>query len=157
MHPIRALYENRAGKGTRPALFDGAVTLTHDEVIERVERAARGVLAGGRVGLCAANTWRHVIAYLAILRAGAVWVPLNPRNGARLNDELRARVKTILTEKAAPAKKAKAGSASLLVIAKIDSDPGSANRAFAKTPAAMIRARTVGGARRCTAACRGAM
>lgn len=92
-HPIRALYDNRAAKTARPALYDGDVTLTHEQVIECVERAARSVPASGRVGLCAANTWRHVIAYLAILRAGAVWVPLNPRNGARLNDELRARAK----------------------------------------------------------------
>lgn len=97
MHPIRALYDNLAAKSARPALYDGAVTLTHDEVIDHVERAARGVPAGGRVGLCAANTWRHVIAYLAILRAGAVWVPLNPRNGARLNDELRTRAKLDIT------------------------------------------------------------
>ena len=97
MHPICALYGNRAAKGPRPALYDGEVTLTHDEVIERVERAARGAPAGGRVGLCAANTWQHVIAYLAILRAGAVWVPLNPRNGARLNGELRTRAKLDLT------------------------------------------------------------
>lgn len=97
MHPIRALYENRTTKGARPALHDGNIELTHDEVIERVERAACGIVPGSRVGLCAANTWRHAIAYLAILRAGAVWVPLNPRNGARLNDELRIRAKLDLT------------------------------------------------------------
>lgn len=97
MHPIRALYDNQAEKATRPALHDGTLTLTHADVIAFVERVACNVPAGARVGLCAANTWRHVIAYLAILRAGAVWVPLNPRNGARLNDELRARAGLSLT------------------------------------------------------------
>jgi len=91
MHPICALYDNVPEKADRPALFDGAETITHRDLISRVERAARNWPPGARVGLCAANTWRHVVAYLAILRAGAVWVPLNPRNGARLNDELRAR------------------------------------------------------------------
>ena len=97
MHPISALYDNSTEKAARVALYDGAEAITHCDLIERVERVARNVPAGARVGLCATNTWRHVVAYLAILRAGAVWVPLNPRNGARLNDELRARAKLALT------------------------------------------------------------
>ena len=97
MHPIGALYDNLEQKAARPALYDGDVTLTHGEVIDLVERAARTLPAGARVGLCAANSWRHVVAYLAILRAGAVWAPLNPRNGARLNAELRERANLALT------------------------------------------------------------
>ncbi|ANP44824.1 class I adenylate-forming enzyme family protein [Candidatus Viadribacter manganicus] len=97
MHPISALYENQGAKRRRPALFDGDLVITHSNLIERVERAARGVTPGARVGLCAGNSWRHVVAYLAILRAGGAWAPLNPRNGARLNDELRARAKLALT------------------------------------------------------------
>ncbi len=97
MHPIGALYDNLAEKAARPALYDGAVALTHEELIAGVERAALKVEAGMRVGLCAGNTWRHVVAYLAILRAGGVWVPLNPRNGPRLNDELRSRAGLQLT------------------------------------------------------------
>lgn len=97
MHPIRALFDNLAEKAKRPALYDGAVALTHEELIARVEQAALRIKSGERIGLCAGNTWRHVVAYLAILRAGGVWVPLNPRNGARLNDELRARAGLHLT------------------------------------------------------------
>ena len=101
-HPIRALYENRAAKADRPALFDGDVTVNHGELIARVEAAAgnlaaRGVRPGERVGLCARNSWRHVVAYLAILRAGAVWTPLNPRNGARLNADFQAWARPALT------------------------------------------------------------
>ncbi|WP_298163518.1 AMP-binding protein [Brevundimonas sp.] len=101
-HPIRALYDNLPAKADRPALFDGDVTLTHGELIAMVEAAAgdlaaRGVGAGDRVGLCARNSWRHVVAYLAILRAGAVWTPLNPRNGARLNGDFQARANLSLT------------------------------------------------------------
>lgn len=101
-HPIRALYDNRAAKADRPALVDGDVTLSHSELISQVEAAAgdlavRGVGPGDRVGLCARNSWRHVVAYLAILRAGAVWTPLNPRNGARLNSDFQARANLALT------------------------------------------------------------
>ena len=102
MNPIRALYDYPAARSDRPALFDGDVTLTHGDLIARIEAAAgdlsaRGVGAGDRVGLCARNSWRHVVAYLAILRAGAVWTPLNPRNGARLNSDFQARANLSLT------------------------------------------------------------
>lgn len=97
-HPVRALYDNLDRKVDRPALYEGETVLTHGELITRVERAAgdlarRGIGPGARVALCAANTADHVIAYLAILRAGAVWTPLNPRNGARLNTALAARAR----------------------------------------------------------------
>lgn len=102
MNPIRALYDNRDAKTDRPALFDGETPLTHGELIALVERAAgdlltRGVGPGDRVGLCARNSWRHVVSYLAILRANAVWMPLNPRNGARLNSDFQARANPALT------------------------------------------------------------
>lgn len=95
MNPIRALYDGLAPRADRPALYDGDGVLTHGELIRQVETAAADLaargLAGRRVGLCAGNGWRHVVAYLAILRAGAVWVPLNPRNGPGLNADLIAR------------------------------------------------------------------
>ncbi|RZJ32568.1 MAG: fatty-acid--CoA ligase, partial [Brevundimonas sp.] len=101
-HPIRALYDNLSAKADRPALFDGATTLTHGELVALVERAAadliaRGIQPGDRIGLCAANSWRHVVAYLAILRANAVWMPLNPRNGAGLNGQFQTRAAPVLT------------------------------------------------------------
>ncbi|HEY0926790.1 class I adenylate-forming enzyme family protein [Brevundimonas sp.] len=101
-HPIRDLYDNAAARADRPALFDGDLTLTHGELITLVERAAadlttRGIGPGARVGLCAANSWRHVVAYLAILRANAVWTPLNPRNGAGLNSDFQRRAGLALT------------------------------------------------------------
>jgi fatty-acyl-CoA synthase len=101
-HPIRALYADLPAKADRPALFDGDTVLTHADLIALVERAAadliaRGVQPGDRVGLCAANSWRHVVAYLAILRANAVWTPLNPRNGAGLNGDFQRRAKLALT------------------------------------------------------------
>ncbi len=38
---------------------------------------------GSRVGLCAANRMEYVVAMLAIMAAGKVWVPLNYRSTAR--------------------------------------------------------------------------
>ena len=101
-HPICALYENAELNARRPALFDGDTSLDHGELILRVDvaagnLAARGIGPGDRVGLCARNSWRHVVAYLAILRAGAVWTPLNPRNGPRLNSDFQARANLALT------------------------------------------------------------
>ena len=102
MNPIHALYDNLPAKAGRVAIHDGAITLTHAKLIAYVEAAAndliqRGIGPGDRVGLCAANTWRHIVAYLAILRANAIWVPLNPRNGAGLNGELQRRAGLALT------------------------------------------------------------
>jgi fatty-acyl-CoA synthase len=101
-HPIRALYDALPAKAARPALFDGDDVLTHGALIALVERAAadlaaRGIGPGDRVGLCAANTWRHAVAYLAVLRAGAVWTPLNPRNGPVLNGAFQRRARLALT------------------------------------------------------------
>nr|WP_313391227.1 AMP-binding protein [Brevundimonas diminuta] len=101
-HPIRALYDGLSDKRDRPALFDGDRVLSHGDLIAQVEAAAADLIAcsvrpGDRVGLCAANSADHVIAYLAILRAGAVWTPLNPRNGPRLNSLLQQRADLRLT------------------------------------------------------------
>jgi fatty-acyl-CoA synthase len=38
--------------------------------------------AGSRVGLCAGNNAHHIVALLAVLASGKVWVPLNPRSTA---------------------------------------------------------------------------
>lgn len=102
MNPVHALYDNLLTKAERPAIHDGELTLSHADLIAHVEAAAgdlirRGIGPGHRVGLCATNSWRHVVGYLAILRANAVWVPLNPRNGAGLNSDLQARAGLALT------------------------------------------------------------
>lgn len=98
--PIAVLYRNLGDKRHRVAIRDDEVELCYGELIDRVERAAfdltRRSLAGKRIGLCAANTWQNIVAYLAILRVGAVWVPINPNNGALLNSALMARANLAL-------------------------------------------------------------
>lgn len=52
--------------------------------------AARGIEPGDRVAIIAANNWYFVAAYLAVLGAGAVAVPLNPQSPpAEVERELR--------------------------------------------------------------------
>lgn len=96
MNPISVLYENWRAHADHPALIDGERILSHGALIALVDALAadlarRGLTHGRRIGLCAVNSWRHVAAYLAILRAGAAWVPLNPGNGPLLNADLQRR------------------------------------------------------------------
>lgn len=150
-HPIRALYDNAAAKAGRPALFDGATTLTHAELIALVERAAadlaaRGINPGDRVGLCAANSWRHVVAYLAILRANAVWTPLNPRNGANLNGEFQRRAGLALTLHDSASVSALGATARPLPLeAWLDSLPDATPPALIDDPAAPFALKFTGG------------
>ena len=80
---------------TRPAVFEGDAELTFRELHDRVLAvadglSARGVRRGDRVALVSPNTASMLIAYHAILRAGAVAVMCD----ARLTDpELRGRLR----------------------------------------------------------------
>lgn len=66
------------------AMKDGDVTLTYQELGERIDRAARamvasGISAGDTVAVWAPNGWQWVVAGLAASRAGALLVPINTR------------------------------------------------------------------------------
>lgn len=59
--------------------------LTYRELAARVAAAAAGLLAldaapQSRVGICAGNSAAHLVALLAVLASGKVWVPLNPKS-----------------------------------------------------------------------------
>ncbi len=69
--------------GTDPALDDGNDSVTWSQLDERVNAIAntliaRGVTPGGRVTLQAPTGAPFVACYLAVLRAGAMAVPVNP-------------------------------------------------------------------------------
>ncbi len=100
-HPIHALYQAPSEALGSPALIDGDVTVSHRDLHRLVDAAAADLAlrtpGAARIGLCAINTWRHVVAYLATLRANRVWVPLNPRNGPALNGAFRERARLDLT------------------------------------------------------------
>ncbi len=76
-----------AARQARPqasAVEDGDTVLTVAELAERVDTAARGLLAlglshGDRVGVWAPNLWEWVVFALAVHRVGGVLVPINTR------------------------------------------------------------------------------
>ena len=68
----------------RLALIEGDATLTYAQLLARVERVAaglerRGVGASDRVALLLPNCIEFAVAYFAVLRLGAIVVPLNTR------------------------------------------------------------------------------
>src|SRR3954454_18263956 len=66
------------------ALRDGPLILTWQQTDARIDRlaaalAAAGVAVGDRVSVMAGNSVPHLEAMIAIVRAGAICVPLNFR------------------------------------------------------------------------------
>lgn len=79
----------------RPALVFGDETISYAQLDVLTDRLAgwldaRGVRPGDRVGVQLPNCPQFVVAMLAVLRAGAVHVPVNPMfRAAELSHELR--------------------------------------------------------------------
>ena len=78
-HPDRV----RQSAGDRPAIRLDDVVLTYAELDELSARAAgwlraRGVEPGDRVGVMLPNIVQFPVLYYAVLRAGAIVVPMNP-------------------------------------------------------------------------------
>jgi amino acid adenylation domain-containing protein len=72
-----------AATPNRIAVTDGEAGLTYRELHERAARSAyglraRGVGAGDRVGVCLERSAELVVTLLAVLTAGATYVPLDP-------------------------------------------------------------------------------
>ncbi|WP_281647799.1 AMP-binding protein [Parendozoicomonas sp. Alg238-R29] len=90
--PIDALYQGKKINPHGIAVRDSHGQFTYSELVSQVESLAQGLQTIAphnlRVGLCAQNHNNHVVAYLAILAAGLVWVPINPKNGLSLNKNL---------------------------------------------------------------------
>ncbi|WP_404953479.1 amino acid adenylation domain-containing protein [Streptomyces sp. 147326] len=68
----------------RPALLAGTRTLTHAELDQRAERLANhlrtlGIGRGSHVGLLSTRSAEAVVSLLAVLKAGATYVPLDIR------------------------------------------------------------------------------
>ncbi|GGD60641.1 class I adenylate-forming enzyme family protein [Lacimicrobium alkaliphilum] len=90
--PIDYLYKGLAIDADAPAATDRWQTVSYRELVYRVEALATALTQryskGTRIALCAENHIDHLTAYLAILASGAVWIPINPKNGAQLNQQL---------------------------------------------------------------------
>ncbi len=90
--PADCLYRGLAIDPQAIAAIDGQRQLSYQALTDQVERFALALREqcpqGSVVGLCAQNNLEHLIAYLAILVGGFVWVPINPKNGETLNRQL---------------------------------------------------------------------
>jgi amino acid adenylation domain-containing protein len=90
------LRDSAAGAPERPAVADGGHILTYaqlDALSSQVARAllAQGVVPGDRVGIFARKSAVSVVALFGVLKAGACYVPLDPKSPA-------ARLATIMTD-----------------------------------------------------------
>ncbi len=87
MYPIHFFDRAAALWPDHVAVEHGDATLSYRDLHARVQALAAGLQAldpqpGSRVGICCYNTIEHLVAWLAVLAAGKVWVPLQPMNPA---------------------------------------------------------------------------
>jgi fatty-acyl-CoA synthase len=76
----------------RTAIIDGESRYTYQEMREVTRRIARAMRANGlsgeeRAAIYSPNDARVLFCMLGVLRAGAVWVPINSRNAPEANAE----------------------------------------------------------------------
>lgn len=93
MLPIDLLYSGARQWPNAIAAEDGETALTYRKLAESVDALASALQqlapgTGGCIAACAPNTLEHLVSILAILAAGHVWVPLNPRNGKPETDAI---------------------------------------------------------------------
>jgi fatty-acyl-CoA synthase len=107
LQPIDRLYESIARNPGAVAIAGTAAgDVTYAELGKAVAALAAGFqqldpAPGSRVGICARNTFEHLLALLATYAAGKVWVPLSPRNArAELDAMIAATSPTILVNDA---------------------------------------------------------
>ncbi|MER6796091.1 AMP-binding protein, partial [Amycolatopsis mediterranei] len=104
-----ALLENATRFAGKPAFADDHRTVTYGDLEARTRRlaghlAGLGVRHGDRVAICLGNRVSTVESYFAILRAGAVGVPLNPGSAtAELEHPLTDSGATVVVTDAAQA------------------------------------------------------
>ncbi|HYH21927.1 MAG TPA: AMP-binding protein [Azospirillum sp.] len=102
MLPIDFLYRSARFNPGAVAVDAPSGTLSYAELVARVDALAAGLQGldptpGSRVGICAHNTVAHLLALLATLAAGKVWVPLNPReNRPELDSKVATTTPSIL-------------------------------------------------------------
>jgi fatty-acyl-CoA synthase len=95
MRPIDFFWRAAATFPENVALEAPHERVTYRDLAARVASLASALQAidpqpQSRVGLCAGNTVEHVVSLLAVLAAGKVWIPLNPRSAAPELDRLIA-------------------------------------------------------------------
>ncbi|MBN7798224.1 class I adenylate-forming enzyme family protein [Parahaliea mediterranea] len=96
-HPVDCLYKGLAMDPEAIAAQDENDCLSYRELSAKSEALAAAIAErvpeGGKVAICARNSCDHLCAFLAIVLAGRIWVPMNPRNGREQNAAALARVR----------------------------------------------------------------
>jgi len=77
------LHASVARRPGKVALVCGAHRYTYAQIEDMANRLAHalcqgGVQRGDRVGVCLPNNWAAVVSIFGVLKAGAVFVPINP-------------------------------------------------------------------------------
>lgn len=85
MYPIDFFWRAAQRWPDRVAIDTPAGNITYRALAQRVRAVAAGLVAcdpapQSRVGICATNSAEHLVALLAVLACGKVWVPLNPKS-----------------------------------------------------------------------------
>ena len=86
MVPIDFLYASCRRAPNAVAVETETEVITYASLVERVNSLAAAIHAlderpQSRVAICGYNSLEHLIGLLAVMAAGKVWVPLNPRDG----------------------------------------------------------------------------
>lgn len=87
MYPIDFFWRAAQQWPDRVAIELPQRAITYAQLAQQVRAVAAGLLAldatpQSRVGICASNSAEHIVALLAVLACGKVWVPLNPKSTA---------------------------------------------------------------------------
>ena len=95
-----------AGEAGAPALFHGQSVCRYGELRARVDQCARRLLAGGtskgeRVAIIAESSVFFVVAYLGIIRAGIVAVPIETEASTETRDRIvrEAGIRTLMVSR----------------------------------------------------------
>ena len=85
MYPIDFFWRAAQQWPDRVAIDLPKRSLSYEQLAQQVRAVAAGLLAldptpQSRVGICASNSAEHIVALLAVLACGKVWVPLNPKS-----------------------------------------------------------------------------
>jgi len=83
MNISKQLYETANKYGNREAIYFEGIRLTYRELNEQVSMLAKGLKANGikrgeHIGVSLQNSIQFIVAYYAIARIGAAFVPVNP-------------------------------------------------------------------------------
>lgn len=85
MYPIDFFWRASLRWPERTAIDAPSGTITYDALATKVRALAAGLIdldpqLQSRVAICAGNSADHIIALLAVLACGKIWVPLNPKS-----------------------------------------------------------------------------